>query len=167
MGDNRAADGRDDDVVPGSAASSDQISDQGEAPQVAPEPEAESGEGVIDPRHRVPAVKQKRVKPLIDLDEHIRDAQQAMKAARKQVLQARAQAKLEKRKKQRLMRKASALNVDDLERIAVLKRCALMPETTSADSKAAASSCSGSGPSAAAPARNQENKKEPCLGEKE
>ena len=98
-------------------------------------------------------MKKKRIKPMIDLDEDIREAQQAMKAARKQVQQARAQAKLEKRKKQRLMRKASALNVDDLERIAVLKRCALMPEPASA--------------SATAPAGNQEKKKEPCLGEKE
>ena len=69
--------------------------------------------------------KKRRHKPVIDLDDHIRKAQEAIKMARKQVQQARGQAKLEKRKKQRLVRKASSLNVEDLERIAVLKRCGL------------------------------------------
>jgi len=92
----------------------------------------------VEPRHEAsPAtmagptrvlkkLKTKRARPMIDLDEHIRKAQDAIKQARKQVQTARMQAKLEKRKKQRLMRKASALNVEDLERIAVLKRCGLI-----------------------------------------
>ena len=70
--------------------------------------------------------KKRPRKPVIDLDDHIRRAQEAIKAARKQVQHARVQAKLEKRRKQRLMRKASNLNVEDLERIAVLKRCGLV-----------------------------------------
>ena len=69
--------------------------------------------------------RKRRQKPVIDLDDHIRKAQEAIKMARKQVQQARVQAKLEKRKKQRLVRKASSLNIEDLERIAVLKRCGL------------------------------------------
>ena len=91
--------------------------------------------------------KAKRVKPIIDLDDHISKAQEATKMARKQVQQARAQAKLEKRKKQRLLRKASTLNVEDLERIAVLKRCGLIHElcNASAGSGHAASSDAASG----------------------
>ena len=85
--------------------------------------------------------KTRRVKPVIDLDDHIRKAQEAIKIARKQVQQARVQAKLEKRKKQRLVRKASTLNVEDLERIAVLKRCGLISaETSEAGSSTAPSS---------------------------
>ena len=156
MADNGAADGRDDDVVPGSAASSDQMSEQGEAPQLAPAPDAAPREEVADPPQQAPPVKKKRVKPMIDLDEHIRAAQQAMKAARKQVLQARAAAKLEKRKKQRLMRKASALNVDDLERIAVLKRCALLTQTPTPGNEANASSSCGSASSAGASTRPED-----------
>ena len=56
--------------------------------------------------------------------------------ARKQVQQARVQAKLEKRKKQRLVRKASSLNVEDLERIAVLKRCGLASASAPSDGSA-------------------------------
>jgi len=70
--------------------------------------------------------KARRARPMIDLDDHIRKAQDAIKQARKQVQTARMQAKLEKRKKTRLMRKASSLNIEDLERIAVLKRCGLI-----------------------------------------
>ena len=82
--------------------------------------------------------------PSIDLDDHIRKAHEAIKIARKQVQQARVQAKLEKRKKQRLVRKASTLNVEDLERIAVLKRCGFISEQPSEDasSKSASSTAS-------------------------
>lgn len=69
-----------------------------------------------------------------------------MKTARKQVQQTRTQAKFDRRLKKRLVRKANALNVDDLERIAVLKRCALLtkPQAPSAGPSAAASHGSAS-----------------------
>ena len=94
--------------------------------------------------------KRRRQKPVIDLDDHIRKAQEAIKVARKQVQQARVQAKLEKRKKQRLVRKASNLNVEDLERIAVLKRCGLMTsQTPAAAGETPASSAATAQPSCA------------------
>jgi hypothetical protein len=48
-----------------------------------------------------------------------------MKRAQKAVSEARAQAKNERRKKARLLKKAAGLSPADLERIAVLKRCGL------------------------------------------
>ena len=62
-------------------------------------------------------------KPSIDLDAAISDATSAMKAAQKRVQQWKAQAKNDRRKKQRLLKKAASLKPEDLERIAVLKRC--------------------------------------------
>ena len=71
----------------------------------------------------VQAKKKRAKKPAIDLDAAIRDAATAMKAAQKKVQEAKTQAKNERRKKQRLLKKAASLNAEDLERIAVLKRC--------------------------------------------
>ena len=87
-------------------------------------------------------------KPLLDLDDHIAKAKHAIQDARKQVQKARMQAKLEKRKKQRLLRKASNLNVEDLERIAVLKRCGLVGGSTTGTSERASASTSGASSSA-------------------
>ena len=80
---------------------------------VAPQTPMQSGRA---PRKR---------KPPIDIDEHIAAARKSMKDAQKRVTAARAQARNERRKKQRLMKKAAALTAEDLERIAVLKRCGL------------------------------------------
>ena len=92
--------------------------------------------------------KTKRVRPMIDLDDHIRKAQDAIKQARKQVQTARMQAKLEKRKNTRLMRKASSLNIEDLERISVLKRCGLIQAAAAPHSE----ECAAGAPAAAATA---------------
>ena len=67
----------------------------------------------------------RRQRPRIDLDESIAAARDAMKQAKKDMVEARRINKNEKRKKQRLLRKAAALSSEDLERIAVLKRCGL------------------------------------------
>ena len=64
-------------------------------------------------------------RPRIDLDDSISQAKQAMKAAQKTVAEARKVGRNERRKKQRLLKKAIGLSADDLERIAVLKRCGL------------------------------------------
>jgi len=63
--------------------------------------------------------------PRIDLDRSIEEAKEAMKKASKAMLDARAAAKNQRRKKARLLKKAAALSPADLERIAVLKRCGL------------------------------------------
>ena len=67
-------------------------------------------------------------KPTIDLDDAILRARTALKEAQKKVAAAKAEARNEKRRKQRLLRKASSLSVADLERIQVLKRCGFVAE---------------------------------------
>ena len=59
------------------------------------------------------------------MDESIRLAKVRMADARKAITETRAAARNDKRKKARLVRKASALSSTDLDRIKVLKRCGL------------------------------------------
>ena len=116
---------------------------------IAPTPKP--GEPFAADRATGPKPARKRPRqPIIDLDDHIRKAQEAIKSARKQVQQARVQAKLEKRKKQRLVRKASTLNVEDLERIAVLKRCGLIAAEAPSGASGSAFSSAGSAPASGA-----------------
>ena len=84
----------------------------------APAPAAEAPEAQGQKKGRTK-------RPRIDLDDSITQAKQAMKAAQKTVAQARKMGRNERRKKQRLLKKAIGLSADDLERIAVLKRCGL------------------------------------------
>ena len=78
-----------------------------------------------------PAPTKARAKrPRIDYDESIAQARAAMVRAQKDVADARRVARNERRKKQRLVKKAAALSPDDLERIAVLKRCGLRVAST-------------------------------------
>ena len=127
--------------VPAIAAASSQPNQQGSAVPVS--------------QPGSPQAKKKRAKrPAIDLDAAIRDAAAAMKAAQKKVQEAKTQAKNERRKKQRLLKKAATLNAEDLERIAVLKRCGwtksddlpdlAMPSSTAAATGGAASRLSAS-----------------------
>jgi hypothetical protein len=76
------------------------------------------------------------------LDSYIDQATQAMKQAQKKVNEAKALARNERRKKQRLLKKAASLSPADLERIAVLKRCGMMP--TAASGSAASDARPGS-----------------------
>jgi len=72
------------------------------------------------------AGRRKRAKaPKIDIDALIAQHMANMKNAKKLEAEAKKMVRNEKRKKQRLMKKASSLTPDDLERIAVLKRCGL------------------------------------------
>jgi len=64
----------------------------------------------------------RRVLPRLDLDDSIAAAREAIKQAKKDMMEARRVNKNEKRKKKRLLRKAAQLSSEDLERIAVLKR---------------------------------------------
>ena len=96
-------------------------------------------------------------KPPIDIDTRIAAARQMMKAAQKQVAAARSQARNERRKKQRLVKKAATLTPEDLERIAVLKRCGVDPagHLDIAAGAAASSNASGAiGSGAAASSRD-------------
>ena len=115
-----------------------------------------TGAPVIEPSPKVaargrPGGRQKR--PEIDYDTNMRAARQSMKEATKAVAAARAVQKNEARKKQRLMKKASSLSPNDLERIAVMKRCGLFdPTTMMAVPRSSQSSASNSGTTEPTPA---------------
>jgi hypothetical protein len=68
----------------------------------------------------------KRAKrPDIDYDEKIQEATKNIKEMARAMAAAKSAQKNERRKKQRLVKKASQLSPEDLERIAVLKRCGM------------------------------------------
>ena len=94
--------------------------------------------------------KARAKRPRIDLDDSIAQARAAMTKAMKDVQEARRVARNERRKKQRLVKKAGILSAEDLERIAVLKRCGFGPlssgTSTATASSAASSSADGSAP---------------------
>ena len=127
--------------------------DRGAMETIPPTPKPAEPVAAVRATGPKPGRKRPR-KPVIDLDDHIRMAQEAIKSARKQVQQARVQAKLEKRRKQRLVRKASNLNVEDLERIADLKRCGLV--AAAAPSQASDSASSSAVPAQASCASDQQ-----------
>ena len=122
------------------------------AAAAVPEPPTEA------PCHEAPSASRgatkRGKKPLLDLDDHIAKAKNAILEARRQVNKARMQAKCEKRKKQRLLRKASNLNLEDLERIAVLKRCGLVAGTTTGTTGERASASTDAASSAASRAKH-------------
>jgi len=68
------------------------------------------------------ASRRRAIRPVIDLDDRIREAKAAAKAAAKSLAQARTQARVERKRRAHLVRKAGQLSAQDLERIAVLKR---------------------------------------------
>ena len=72
--------------------------------------------------------KRKASRPKIDLDDEIRRANDLAAMSRKMLAAAKVSAKNNKRSKQRLIKKAGKLTPEDLERIAVLKRCGLFVE---------------------------------------
>ena len=110
------------------------------------------------------APKRRAKRPRIDLDDSIAQAKAAMQKAQKEVAEARRLARNGRRKKQRLVKKAGNLSADDLERIAVLKRCGLVqptsPPTTAPSSAASSSPRSG----AAAPPSRPSPTSEPDAG---
>lgn len=85
---------------------------------------AETAAGV-----RPVAPRSKRAaRPKIDLDDEIRRANDLAAASRKMLTAAKNVSRNTKRAKQRLIKKAGKLSPEDLERIAVLKRCGLFEE---------------------------------------
>ena len=65
------------------------------------------------------------VRPRIDLDEQITQANKLAEVSKKMLSAAKTAQRNQKKQKQRLIRKAGKLSAEDLERIAVLKRCGL------------------------------------------
>ena len=68
------------------------------------------------------------VRPRIDLDEQIAQATKLAEVSKRMLVAAKSAQKSQKKQKQRLIRKAGKLSAEDLERIAVLKRCGLYAE---------------------------------------
>jgi hypothetical protein len=88
-------------------------------------PVSEAAAAVVAAAGLPDRAQKRRRAPKIDIDAAISRYQEEVKRAAKLMQEARRQARNERRKKQRLMKKASSLTSDDLERIAVLKRCGL------------------------------------------
>ena len=76
------------------------------------------------------------VRPRIDLDEQISQANKLAEVSKKMLSAARTAQKNQKKQKQRLIRKAGKLSAQDLERIAVLKRCGLYAGEEDGDTEA-------------------------------
>ena len=110
---------------PSSAADGEEPGDKTEASL----PAGPTGKGV-----------KRRRRPTIDIDDCIYQAREQLKKAKKIVAAAKAEARNERRRKQRVVKKAASLSLEDLERIAVLKRCGLQtdaPDEVLGQSKAA------------------------------
>ena len=75
-------------------------------------------------------------RPSIDLDDEIRRANDLAAMSRKMLTAARNVSRNNKTAKQRLIKKAGKLSPEDLERIAVLKRCGLFEEGPEDEAKA-------------------------------
>ena len=70
----------------------------------------------------------KALRPKIDLDEEIRRANDVAAMSRKMLQAAKSVSRNNRKAKQRLIKKAGKLSPEDLERIAVLKRCGMYEE---------------------------------------
>ena len=95
-------------------------------------------------------------RPKIDIDDEISEANRLAEVTKRMLSAAKAAQRNSRRTKQRLVRKAGKLSAADLERIAVLKRCALLPQPPTAENEAAASSSCGSASSAGTSTRPED-----------
>jgi hypothetical protein len=77
------------------------------------------------PGSAVTGTRKRLTTPDIDYDAKIQEAAALIKNMSKAMAAAKSAQKNERRKKQRLLKKAACLSSEDLERIAVLKRCGL------------------------------------------
>ena len=77
---------------------------------------------------KLSAKSKRTAKPKIDLDDEIRRANDLAAMSRKMLSAAKNVSRNTKKAKQRLIKKAGKLSPEDLERIAVLKRCGLFEE---------------------------------------
>lgn len=72
-----------------------------------------------------PEKRKRPARPKIDIDAKIKDLSKDIAAAQRLLKENKTLQRNERRKKQRLIKKAAGLSSTDLERIAVLKRCGL------------------------------------------
>lgn len=128
------------------------------AAAVIPAPVAAAAAALAAAPAETPSPRKRRQTPKIDIDAAIARHMAEVKEAAKLVHEARKHARNEKRKKQRLMKKAASLTPEDLERIAVLKRCGLwQPSVDAAEAPLAEGGAEvASGSSSGSPAANTE-----------
>ena len=109
-----------------------------------------------------PPRKRRKPTPRTDHDENADAAKAELVILRKKAAGKRALIRYEKRKKTRLQRKAANLSVADLQRIALLKECGLIPphlepapgdaDSSEEDDAGDPSAASSTGPAGATPA---------------
>ena len=87
-----------------------------------------------------------KARPRIDLDENIEQANKLYSVMNKLAKAAKSAERNGQRVKQRLLKRASKLSVADLERVAVLERCGLLPDDSTSSPSTPASTSSGSTP---------------------
>ena len=144
----------------------------GAASGCAPGSPALQAEGAA-PAERGGHTRKRVERPEIDLDANIRDARATIQRAQAALSQARQQAKADRRKKARLIRKACHLSPADLERIAVLKRCGFsgaerdsttveIPAAANADAAAVVHESAAGGASSAASSAAASSTAEPA-----
>ena len=94
---------------------------------------AEAAAGASAGTAKAGTANKKVVRPKIDLDEEIRRANDLAAMSRKMLQAAKNVSRNNRKAKQRLIKKAGKLSPEDLERIAVLKRCGLYEEEGDAE----------------------------------
>ena len=108
---------------------------------------AAKGKAKAKPRGKAKAAP----RPTLDLDDEIEEANRLASMSRKMMQAAKAIEKANKRSKTRLLRKAGQLSAEDLERIAVLKRCGLYADDSAGEGESPPTEASGAEPSAVSP----------------
>ena len=122
------------------------------APAAAPVPTRPTATAAGDNGHHEgssPTIRKRRRAPKIDIDVAIAKHMEEVKAAAKLVTEAKRLARNEKRRKTRLIKKASSLTATDLERIAVLKRCGLWNPAVAAPTAEQAEAAADEAPTSA------------------
>lgn len=94
-----------------------------ESAMAQPAPNPSTASSGATPSPVVPRRRRRKEHPPIDIDKTIADAREAVKAAQRAMTEARALARNERRKRARLIKKAAQLSPQDLDRLAILKKC--------------------------------------------
>lgn len=98
-----------------------------EIPRAPGEPTAEKES--VPQSTGVKKTRTRTARPRIDIDHKIEMLRTELKLAGKAMSKARADARAQRKKKNRLTKKAAQLSPEDLERIAILKRCGYTLDT--------------------------------------
>ena len=132
-----------------SMAAADAVVPSGSAPEDDDEPLVAPQAAASDETGSRVKRRQRIVRPRIDIDDQIREANRVSDLLKRMGQAAKTLKKTQTKAKQRLVKKAARLSPQDLERIAVLKRVFGDPDTPSDDASSSCSSLQSSSPPAA------------------